>query len=63
MFGGLGLRAPNRCHYGYVAIVSERHNRTPNYEVSSVHDVKPDCGVFSRHCLSHSAPQSKVSAI
>ena len=53
MFGG---------HYGYVAIVSERYNRTPNYEVSNINDVKPDRDMLSRHFLSHSAQQSKANA-
>ena len=48
LFGGLGLRLQMWikidlcCHDGYVAVVSEHHNRTPSNEVSSVYDVKLD---------------------
>ena len=38
------IRAPNSSHNGYVAIVSELHICTLNYEVSSIDDVKPDEG-------------------
>ena len=54
LFGGLGLQPQSWikidlcCHDGYVAVVSERHNRTPSNEVSNIYDAKPD-GVFSRH--------------
>ena len=48
MLGGLGLQSQTWikidlcCHDGYVAVVNERHNRTPSNEVSSIYDVKRD---------------------